>query len=57
MDKDERREFLNQLYALVFPILSKSEARGSNGHARTQILSEELADKMDVWIKNQRIQE
>ena len=57
MDKAERREFLNQLYALVFPILNKYEARGSNGHARTQILSEELADKMDVWIKNQRIQE
>lgn len=53
MTKDERRELLNSLYALVFPLLNKYEDRYSNGHARTQILTEELAQKMDQWIASQ----
>ncbi len=57
-DKDftERFEIMNQLYALIFPILAKYETRGFNAHQRAQTITHEVADKMETWILNNKFE-
>lgn len=50
---DERARVLNELYALIFPVLAKYETRGFNAHQRTQNIAMTAADEMQDWISRQ----
>lgn len=51
---EELYDVSNQLYALIFPILSKYETPGYNAHSRAQSITMETAEKMGAWIWQQK---
>lgn len=55
MTTAERAKCGNEIYAAVYPVLSRYESRGGNAHSRAQLILEEALEKMDRWISRQRI--
>jgi len=53
MTKDEGRILGNELYAAIYPLLMRYEGRGSNAHARAQIIAERVKNECVEWIESQ----
>ncbi len=47
-------EFENEMYAIVFPLLSSYETRGYNAHQRSQTIARNARLECERWIDIQK---
>ena len=50
----EAREMMEQIYAVVLPILAKYETPGQSSRHKSQVIAEIAADHAQRWIDRQK---